>query len=141
MIDGDLRNIFKAHLPSFQWSPIETGMTISGVPDSEYCSNGYQGWIEYKATETDKIKQTTKTKFQIAWHERRARENGVSFVAVRKWHDGGPRKGNPVDEIWIFDGKDIRGLYTQGMRAVPFIVNFGGGPSLWDWKTIRAVLA
>ncbi len=140
MIDGGLRTIFSSNLRDFQWTAIETGTTISGVPDAEFCSAGIQGWIEYKATETHKITQTDKTKFQISWHERRHREGGRTFIGVRRWHDGGPRKGAAVDELWMFRGADIRAIYTQGLLETTPLLWVGGGPGKWPWPKVRQIL-
>lgn len=137
MIDGGLRGLFRKNIPEFQWSAIETGITISGVPDDEYCSQGVQGWIEYKLTDNYSIKKTPRTKFQIAWHSRRAREGGRSFIVVRRQHDGGPRKGPAVDELWLFRGSDVKQLYTEGLSAVVPLERF---EKEWHWRTIRRTL-
>lgn len=142
MIDGGLRTLFHSHIPEFHWVAIETGLTHSGVPDSNYCYGGKDRWVEFKQTETYRIKQTKKTPFQIAWHERRARAEGKTFLAVRRWHDGGVRLGAAVDELYIFSGTLIRQVYTNSMvhPASRHVFFSPGGPSFWDWKKVRSVL-
>src|SRR4051812_22700174 len=46
--DGGLRRIFREHLPSYHWTPVETAMTGAGVPDCNCCYAGVEFWIEYK---------------------------------------------------------------------------------------------
>lgn len=139
MIDGGLRGIFRSHLPELHWNSIETGLTGSGIPDSEYCGRGVAGWIEYKVTDNFKVKVTPKTKFQIAWHERRAREGGRSFIAVRRHHSGGPRRGAPVDELYVYHGRDVRRVFEEGLRFLP-VLFLSGGPARWSWDAIRKLI-
>lgn len=130
IIDGGLRPIFRKNLPRFHWTSIETGFTSAGVPDAEFCYSGVQGWIEYKATSSLRIKVNTKVAaFQIAWHERRARAGGRSFLAVRR-----------IEDIYLYWGKDVRKVYTIGLSIDP-VLHFFGGPGNWDWEAIGGLLA
>lgn len=129
-IDGGLRGIFHSKIRTLHWVAVETWMTMSGVPDSNYCGDGIEGWVEFKQTSGGKIKQNKTTAFQIAFHERRARAGGRTFVAVRQ-------KGS---WLRLYAGRDIRGLYVEGLDSVATLYICGGGPGKWDWARIRKIL-
>lgn len=131
-IDGGLRLIFRTNLPLIHWTSIESGLTESGIPDAEGCLHGNEFWNEYKQTNGWKIAKNRTTTFQIAWHERRARSGGRSFISVRR--------NSTADELWMFFGKDVRAVYTGGLLATPPIGNWEGGPSKWPWDKIRTIL-
>ena len=138
MIDGDLRKIFRDRLRrGIHWQSIETGGTGRGIPDSNYCTEGVEGWVEFKATEGWAVGLTPE---QVGWHLERWMRGGWTHVATRRRHDGGPRRGDPVDELWIAEGCWVRELATDGLRAdVPMTV-LRGGPGAWDWDTVRRIL-
>mgnify|MGYP000465838860 CR=1 FL=1 len=139
-IDGGLRPIFRDKLKKgWHWQSVETGGTGLGVPDSNFCKSGVERWVEFK--QTDAWACTLRPE-QVAWHRRRALCGGRSFIAVRRWHDGGPRKGPPVDELWLFYGEDAMRLKDRGLCAEG-VVDLGiwkGGPSRWDWDEIGELL-
>jgi hypothetical protein len=137
--DGGLRPLFKEHLPHFDWQSIETGGTGKGVPDSNFCHLGAEGWIEFKQTEAYAV--TLKPE-QVGWHDRRARHGGYTFIAVRRWHDGGPRKGVAVDELWLLSGAAAAVAKSQGLRReARYILGiWEGGPSRWGWETISKIM-
>lgn len=135
--DGNLRPIFRDHLRHFHWSTIETGWTQMGIPDAEFAYQGAQGWIEFKQTEGSAC--TLKPE-QVGWHVRRHMEGGRSFIAVRRWHDGGPRKGPPVDELWLYEGRHARELKTHGLLESIMLGRWGGGPTGWPWGVIQGIL-
>lgn len=135
-VDDGLRPIFREHLLGFDWQSIETGGTGSGVPDSNYCSKGREGWIEYKATEGWAV---TLEPEQIGWICRRVRYGGRVWIGVRRRNDGGPRRGAPVDELWLIPGKFAKEARIGGLRAMaslPGVSHWGGGPSRWDWVMV-----
>lgn len=136
-IDGGLRKIFRERLPDFFWISIETGGTAGGVPDSHFVKNGRAAWVEYKWTKAWAIGLDPA---QVAWHSRYAREGGLSFVAVRRQCEAGPRK-TAADELLIFRGSAAAVLRAEGLRgpAVP-LFQAAGGPSAWSWDEVRAVL-
>lgn len=147
-IDGGLRPIFRQHLREFHWTSIETGGTGQGIADSNYLhSGGIEGWVEYKLTDTMRIKETESWPFQVSWLFRRARLGGRATVAVRRRHAGGPRLGAPVDELWLVPGAHAPLLRAEGLAAfaeLPFrgAHRMAGGPALWDWPAVaRALLA
>ncbi len=135
-MDGNLRQLFRKHLPHFHWVSVETGSTGRGIPDSEYCHAGVSGWIEFKKTSTNASGLRPE---QIAWLERRGRAGGRCWAAVRRQHSGGPRKGHPVDELYLIDGKYISGLINNGVDWSTFL-RWKGGPAHWDWSEIERAL-
>lgn len=137
MIDGGLRKIFRQKLPHFHWLTVETGETEQGIPDSNFCINGNEGWIEYKKTHTNKVGLRAE---QVGWLLRRSRAGGKTWIVVRYRHDGGIRKGEPADYLYIFNGNDARVVAVEGLRAKP-LARFVGGPSKWDWASIEAILS
>jgi hypothetical protein len=139
-MDGELRSIFAKNLRSAQWTPIETGMTMQGVPDSHYIfPGGYAGWVEHKQTDGWQIKKTKSWPFQVAWISRYTRMGGRAFVAVRR----------NKDELWLIPGKQVQALANHGLKA--FVISgrlegtyltrfWTGGPRKWNWKEIEGVL-
>lgn len=134
--DGGLRGIFRVKLPHVHWTPIETGLTASGVPDMEGCLRGRQFWVENKLADAYAVGIDS---FQIAWHERRARAGGRTFLAVRLTATAGPRKGAARDELFMYRGARIREVYHKGLRVFP-LLHLTGGPSDWDWDRVEEVL-
>ena len=134
-IDGGLRGIFFDHLPSFHWNAIESWSTGAGIPDGEFCSaNGNQAWIEFKKTDGWAVRFKPG---QIAWHERRARMGGRSFIAVRRRNSA---RGVIVDELYLFRGSDSRAVFTGGVHQVRAVGKWAGGPSKWPWAQVGAFL-
>jgi hypothetical protein len=126
--DGQLRQIFRKHLPEAHWQAIETWSTGQGVPDVEYCfPGGACGWIENKATQGWKVDVRP---HQVAWIERRIRSGGRVFVAIR-------RKG---DELWLFPGDEVRRISEEGIKALQPILLCCSGPAHWNWGKVREIL-
>lgn len=138
-VDDGLRSQFRTNLRrGFHWNSIETGGTGKGIPDSEFCCESIARWIEFKWTDGWAV---TLLPEQVAWHVSRAERGGTSFVAVRRHHDGGVRKGPPQDELWLYHGKWAVELKAGGLRAgVPCLGVWEGGPARWDWPAVRRVL-
>lgn len=129
-IDGGLRSTFREHLPLVHWVPVETGLTMSGVPDHNGCYASSEFWVEYKNAPTGRIKKNKTTPFQISWHERRARSGGRTFLAAR-WGEA----------IHLYRGEDIRVIYTEGLGRTDLALLIGhGGPSKWNWEAILSIL-
>lgn len=136
MIDGGLRKLFRKNLPEFHWQSIETGGVGLGVPDSNFCRRGREGWIEFKQTSGWAV---TLEPEQAAWLDRRARAGGRVWIAVRRWGKG-PRRGT-YDELWLIEGKHALAARREGLRGTPGIVAVhAGGPAGWDWRRIAACL-
>lgn len=136
MIDGGLRKIFRQRLPRFHWLTVETGATEQGIPDSNFCINSLEGWLEYKLTATFAVRMRPE---QIGWIERRTRAGGRVWIAVRYHHLGGPRKGAKADSLFIYRGSAVRALALGGLRETP-LAELPGGPSRWDFSVIEAIL-
>ena len=129
MIDGGLRKLFHSRLCG-HWQAVETGSTGKGIPDSNYCIDGVEGWIEFKKCKHWRVGIWPE---QIAWIEKRARNGGRAFVAVRR----------AEDELWILAASAARYLKDPGLKGVPadlILAKFDGGPSKWDWKQIEMIL-
>lgn len=140
-IDDGLRAIFRDHLLGFDWTSIESGSTGGGIPDSNYCREGKEGWIEYKRTAGWAV---TLEPEQVGWISRRVRNGGRVHVAVRRRHEGGPRLGPPVDELWMFHGSGAKEAKLYGLRGewcTHHARRWIGGPtSGWDWQAVREFL-
>lgn len=137
MIDGGLRGIFHDRLRvGIHWQAIETGEVVMGVPDSNFCCDGVEGWVEYKQTDAWAVGIRPE---QGAWLSTRHMRGGRTFVAVRRWHDGGPRKGAAVDELWLCSGQYARTLRHEGLQSnsVVWLGVWSGGPARWDWDAVR----
>lgn len=136
MIDGGLRKIFRANLPHFDWVSIESGLTGSGIPDSNACYNGIEFWVEYKLSQSNKV---TLRPDQVGWHMRRSRKGGRTFIAVRFKHSGGIRRGKPMDTLLLYRGRDAKSLAINGLMldAIGIWMN---GPGKWDWDDISQKL-
>ncbi len=137
--DGDLRKIFQRHLPTFHWQAVETWSTGQGVPDVNFCHDGIEGWIEFKATKAWAVQVRPG---QVAWIERRARAGGRVFLAVRR---KSVARGTKLDELWLLDHRAARKLATPktGLNNLPgdlILGSFGNSPAYWDWGRIQKVL-
>lgn len=142
MSDGGLRNLFKTHLPDIFFQPVETGGVGRGVPDSYYAGRrtdgaGRMGWVEFKGTETTRIKFELG---QVAWHDRHARSGGTSFIAIRRQHSGGPRRGVAVDELHIYPSDRALELDRLGLLAPAPLILLQGGVRRWEWGAVRQLL-
>ena len=138
--DDGLRALFAKHLRRVHWTPIELGVMVSGVPDHNGCSEGVDFWVEYKATEDHSVGLEA---LQVGWILTRMRHGGRCFVVTRQRHDGGPRKGLPVDALWVHEGWDAAELKAGGLLACPPVLHLDAvvdGPSHWDWDRVRDVL-
>ena len=67
-------------------------------------------------------------------------------MAVRRRHEGGPRRGAAVDELWLIPGALAPVLRAEGLAAFtepPHGVHshrMPGGPARWDWGMVAAAL-
>jgi hypothetical protein len=130
--DGDLRSIFRQHLPRAQWTSIETGAVAGGVPDSEYCfPDGKQGWLEFKEIKTGWfVKNTRSWVAQVAWISRRVRLGGRADIAVLRG-----------STLYMVYGADAERLRDDGLQGAPWVaLCYDGGPRYWNWRTIEEML-
>jgi len=135
--DGGLRPLFQQRLPEFHWQAIETGSTGRGIPDLNWCTDGIEGWLELKQTQANKVEVRPE---QVAWIERRIRAGGRVFIAVRYKHAGGPRKGDPVDRLYLYKGSQVRNLLQYGISHTLEAGAWAEGPAKWDWLEVRKLL-
>lgn len=127
MIDGNLRSLFRKHLPNAFWQSVESGSTAAGIPDSYFCfPYRVPGWIEYKNIRANAVKISS---LQVAWHERHMRVGGRSFIAIRR--DG---------ELMIFSGGDARKLFLEGLAGARPMGLWSGGPARWKWPLVEVIL-
>lgn len=134
MIDGGLRKEFHTHLrKGFHWQAIESGLTGGGIPDSNYCIDQKEGWVEYKLTGTLKVPIEAD---QVGWHLRRNRAGGRTFIAVRQRHAGGPRLGVAIDRLFLFPGSAAKDVLISGLRTRALGV-WDGGPAVWNWAKVE----
>lgn len=147
-VDDGLRPLFRQHIPHFHWQSVETGGTGRGIPDSNFCAPpltplgpGYEGWLEYKSTDGWSVNLEPE---QIGWISARVRAGGRVWIAVRRRHDGGPRKGKAVDELWVFPGRLCKRAKVGGLRDPEVVAQarvWHHGPTAgWDWRAVAALL-
>lgn len=129
MTDGNLRPIFRAHLPKVHWQAVETAFTGRGVPDVNGCYRGVEFWVENKLAYGQRVKVDG---FQVAWHERRQRAGGRTFFAVRQ-------TTRTTDALHIFGGWSARALLLDGL-STPSLASYVGGPSAWEWEGVLVIL-
>lgn len=121
-IDGGLRKLFHANIEG-HWQAIETGGVGLGVPDSNFCLDGVEGWVEFK--KTDHWKAVIRPE-QIAWIHRRWRSGGNVWIAIRR----------ADKELWLVRGDWVRELGREGLKAVEAVK----WVDQWDWDHIRKIL-
>ena len=130
MKDGDLRSIFRKELRSWQWTSIETSVSASGVPDSEFCTpTGITGWIEYKQTKAFYVQVKP---LQVAWLMRRCRQGGNAWIAVR-------RMNSHHDDLWLMFGDQAQDLFEHGLTGVHAWC-WTGGPGNWNFEEVGRIL-
>lgn len=133
MIDGGLRKLFRQQL-RWDWQAIESGVTGSGIPDSNYCAPpqlsggaGIEGWLEFKRTMGWTVSFRP---YQVPWIMRRCRAGGRVHVAVRQVRKGG-------DVLWIYRGSVADALEIHGLRGVE---PDGCWAEPWPWEEIGQVI-
>jgi len=129
-MDGDLRKIFRRHLPQVAWTTIETGHVEPGVPDLQGCHDGVEFWVEMKQTTINIVKVQAA---QVAWHTLRHLRGGRTFFAVR-------RHVRATDELFLIAGREAAKLRAEGLRATSPLLVCGRGPTAWDWGRVLSLL-
>ena len=129
-MDGELRTIFRRHLPRVGWTTIETGAVEPGVADANGCYQGVEFWVEGKLTDgyTVEVKPS-----QVAWHRLRASKGGRTFFAVR-------RRTARVDDLYMIRGRHAATLKADGLRGCPLALHSEGGPAKWSWPDVLELL-
>lgn len=136
-IDGGLRKLFREHVAG-DWASIESPFTSGGIPDSNFCINGIEGWLELKQTKGHAV---TLLPAQIGWISRRVRNGGRVYIAVRQQAPAGPRR-EARDSLWLFHGMWAKRAKVDGLRGAwsEQALVWHGGPSQWDWAAVQARL-
>jgi hypothetical protein len=126
--DGNLRSVFKSHIKSALWVPIESwAVSGPGIPDSHYLfKGGASGWVEFKTVKKGDRVPTLK-KEQAAWLGRYARLGGRCFLATRVGDD----------ELVLHSGIDATLVRQSGLREARPLGRFSGGPRGWNWAHIE----
>lgn len=123
--DGGLRAVFKDHLKSWQFTPIETGAIVSGVPDAEFCApGGVSGWIEFKFAKGEVVGLRPA---QVSWIDRRTRLGGRAFIAIQR-----------KTELFLYSGEGVKELKRDGLSSSLGLLYHGVGK--WDWEAIGKIL-
>ncbi len=125
--DAGLRPLLRKHLPRFHWTTVETGAATMGVPDSNYCLDGIEGWVECKQCEHWRVELRPA---QVGWIEQHTAAGGRVFIAVRR----------AKDELWLFAGCIVKRLTAERLDQVTCLNHWNGGPSRWDWSQVQHLL-
>lgn len=123
-VDGGLRADFRRELRHWHWQSIETGGTGLGVPDSNFCHQAVEGWVEFKRTFGWQVPLSPQ---QVGWLLRRWRAGGYCLVVVRQVRKDG-------DVLWIFRGSEAEKLLDGGLRAAEPILMCG---QPWRWPEVE----
>ena len=112
-LENTLWALFKKHLPKGCDSQrIETGGTGRGIPDVNLCYQGQEVWVELKVVSGRKINITAE---QCAWHYRRVRAGGKTYIVARDKADG-VRKGK-YDKLYVWSGEHAVAVQESGIAA------------------------
>jgi hypothetical protein len=133
-MDGELRTIFRQHLPMVAWTTIETAAVEPGVPDFEGCYQEIEFWVEMKKTDAWAVEVKPS---QVAWHKLRQSKGGRTFFAVRRRSTA---RGLAVDELYLIHGKYAVVLKEEGLEHCPHIMRCEGGPARWTWAAVLDAL-
>jgi hypothetical protein len=136
--DGGLRGLFRERLiVGFDWQSVESALTGGGIPDLNGKPKGApEVWVEMKQTKEWAVTLEVE---QVGWVLRRIRYGGRVFVAVRRRCTAGKRRV-AADELWLLRGSFAKELKREGLRGCPPAAVLGvyaGGPSVWDWVSVR----
>lgn len=137
MMDGGLSQLFQEHFKTFHWQRIETAAIGAGIPDINYCCEGFEGWLELKFVKGWRVDLRPE---QHAWINRRIRAGGNVNIAVRRTTVKGPRRGPASDELWIYCGCKSEQLMLSKLSIVLPRGCWYGGPTKWAWQDLRKTL-
>jgi hypothetical protein len=141
--DDGLRKIVQQHLPKtngWLWTPIETGTTHAGVPDSFWTNEETKtcGWVEHKATNGWAVEVRP---HQVTWMEKHIHA-GVHCVFMIRAKGKGSSEGYG-DSLWMVTGSAARLLAEGGLGELPQSAILGywpGEPSAWNWRIVKRIL-
>lgn len=126
--DGNLRKLFRKHLPEVFWTSIESRLTQQGIPDLHGVHESKTFWIENKKARGNTVRFQP---FQLGWLHRYHRAGGACFIAIRQ-----------DASLWLAPGSMAGALAAQGVACLPARACLGaGGPSGWRWAAVLRALA
>jgi hypothetical protein len=75
---------------------------------------------------------------QPTWIHRYVRHGGRVWIAIRHAHNGGPRLGPPVDDLYLIHGRYVLDVVERGLRMEQNMIagRWPEGPKGWDWGMI-----
>ena len=123
-VDAGLRALFRANLRQVDFVSVESSRTGRGVPDTNYCVAGCEGWIEFKRCVGWRVRVSAE---QVAWAERRVAHGGRVLVVCRR-----------PDSLWTFRGSDLRLLKVERLLEVAPLLVWQGRPASWPWDAMLA---
>lgn len=124
-MDGELRKAFREGLRAWHWQSIESALTGAGIPDSNYCCHGVEGWLELKKADGWKVKFQV---MQPAWIMRRVREGGRVHIAVRQTR---------TDILYLYWGGSVVALRDGNLKTVPPLAQW---KRPWPWQEIGELI-
>lgn len=141
--DDGLRAIVHSRLgkaKGWHWTPIETGSTTAGVPDSHWAHEPTQlsGWVEHKATKGWAV---TVRPHQVSWMLLHLRCGVHCTIMVRA--KGKASSKGIGDSLWAIDGNYVKILAEHSLAELPEEALLGrwyGSPDMWNWYAVGAVL-
>lgn len=124
--ESSLWKMLKGHMPS-SWDVqrIETGSTGRGIPDVNVCVDGHEFWIELKVVQGRRVELSPE---QVAWHYRRTRAGGRTWILARDKADG-VWKGK-YDRLYLWSGDKAPEVFSKGIEA-PGAVTWAA-PFAWE---------
>lgn len=140
-IDGGLRALFRKHLKKPDWllTPIESGGTVSGVPDTHWAHapSRTSGWVEFKDSPGWAI---IFKPHQVGWLTLHGAAGVRCAVAVRGRGAGSGGPGR--DSLWLLRGSYAREMDAQGLRCSEWVImgKWLGPPQSWDWAAVADLL-
>jgi len=125
--------LVKSHLPpDIDYQRIETGGTGLGIPDVNICDAGRECWVETKIVDGNRVKLSPE---QVAWHWRRTRVGGKTWILARKKQERA--NGTTIDDIYLWPGHRAPQVKEKGIHAEGGIV--WSYPFQWN-EIIRTIL-
>lgn len=97
-----------------RWERVENGVSV-GMPDVNYCVNGFEGWIELKHGKMPAKKDTIIFKSQrgleqeqVNWHYIQVKNGGISWIFMELSGDFYGIPGSLAGEINQYTVEDVQ---------------------------------
>ena len=110
---------------------IESALTGSGIPDTNWCVTGKEIWIEFKIVKGTRVELEPE---QVSWHVMRHSHGGTTFILALDYWSGSIRKERR-NRMYLWNGKDARQVKDHGV-SYPAL-------RIWDnrdWFSLGQVL-